>query len=594
MNKILKKLKFRAPAGGGGKRKKKKNKSPRIRKKLNLPKRPGRILVFETTGSALYGAVAACGLGPDCKMGAVAVSTAPEMGDAVAEVVAGLKQGKKKRLPKTAVLITPSAASDLLSLPVNPKKPRPRPQMAEMVRWELEEVFFRQGELWSLGSLLQGAGHITAEQRREAEASADGTGPDVYGGLAAKEQVAQCLQAQEILAEMDDDLATGWCAQGGEGDGRFAWLAAGIGDGIRSRWQEAFKQNKIFLSWIYPQLGTVLPLVSGRQPGGGGWVLVHVRQEQAGLVRVEDGHIQAFTVKPGQGGAFDPQNLAQEVLRCLTPKTGHVFFAMDPELEAPVSEAFYRGLEGREVGLAMVAASGDMDTETCHFAIRSSMEGAARHALGRTPAGTLVRIEAQEPKPPLWKDKDFWPWALLVLLLAGLGGYDGYIRAQGDKYAWDLDLCEIELQNGKKMKQQAMSTISRANKLEETLAEKEKELAEQKRLQEILDTVIRYRQDLVPGMMEAIGNAVTDGVVLDKFMENEDRSGFYLEAWALKDTEGQEFGTKLNQALADWKYKVGDIKLTQGPGPIGLSGYILAIHIVRSRAGAGAKGGKNG
>ena len=136
-------------------------------------KRPGRVLVFETTGFELYGRIATAGLTPKYKLGDPVVSRAADFSKAVKEVKDQLKT-QTRILPKTAVLTTPCASGDLLSLPVDPKKPRPRLQMAEMVRWELEELFVKLGDIWSLGAMLQGRGYITRDQRLEVKAARSG------------------------------------------------------------------------------------------------------------------------------------------------------------------------------------------------------------------------------------------------------------------------------------------------------------------------------------------------------------------------------------------------------------------------------------
>ncbi len=96
---------------------------------------------------------------------------------------------------------------------------------------------------------------------------------------------------------------------------------------------------------------------------------------------------------------------------------------------------------------------------------------------------------------------------------------------------------------------------------------------------DILNNVVIYRQKLIPGLLEAIGDAGTQGVVLDMLEENKDRSGFYLEGWAMKDTLAQQFAKRLNQNLVPWKYAVGGFELSRGKGRYGIDGFNLKVRL---------------
>jgi hypothetical protein len=555
------------------------------RAKLNKPSRiklnkPGRLLVFESTGFALYGALAGCGISSSFTISKPAISTAVDFAAAVGEVLEQLRrQTNKKRLPKTTVLVTSSAAGELLSLPVNPKKPRPKAQMSEMVRWELEEMFALQGDIWSLGALLMGKGYIDGDRRRAVEtAETAGKGPRIGGGVYAemvtREQFDECLTLQEQLTGSDDELITGWsCQGGGEEEGSYTWYCAGIGDGIRSQWARAFKKHGLFLAWIYPQLGAALPLIAPEREGG--WLLVDIRQEQFGLFQGNKGRLNLLSIKPCRFGTVEPKLVAETVQELLHPDSRTVYLSAPADLGAEIFAELEQELGERGVEVSVIGEAGAGDI--CPPPVLASLRGAALHALQLSKPGVLVRIEAQEPKTPGWKRREPWPWVAIALLAASLGGFETYMRVQTSKNKWQLELLDIEYDRKMKIKTEAQATANEVKRLEKELADKEHKLKELERQRDILNNVVRYRQELVPGILMAIGGAVNDEVVVDMIEERANRSGFTLEGWALRDTEGQLFVSRLNEALAPWKYKVEDLKLTRGKGRLDIDGFLLKV-----------------
>nr|WP_319393866.1 hypothetical protein [uncultured Desulfobacter sp.] len=564
-------------------------------------KRPGKVIVFETTGFKLYARVARAGIMGAYKIGEPVVSTAADFSKAVKEVKDQLK-AQNKILPKKAVLITPNAAGDLLSLPVDPKKPRPRPQMAEMVRWELEELFLKLGDMWSLGAVLQGCGIITWRQRLSVEqATAFESGPastaNNYDQYASAEQIGQCLEIQEILMGMDEELVPGWTPQT-KGDAPFIWYGAGIGQGIRERWTEAFKKNDLFLTFIYPRLGAALPMADLPGGDGHGWLFLDICQEQAGLFQGVHEQLESFSSFPTQSGLADPAQVAGSVVRFIHPGTTHIFILCEPDLFDPIAREIEQSLGRSDIRIKPVWSEAqdaetvlpEPDTRTDHETASAqarvpmtaalSMEGVARHALKRCTAQRQVRIEAQDPKPPVWKNKALLPWAVIFLIAAGIGANSVYMKKQTEQKQWELELLDIEYDRRIKIKKEAQSTSNEASRLMRELDGVEAQIKEQQRLKVILDQVIRYRQHLVPDFLTAIGSAVTDQVMIDLVEEDTDRQGFYMEAWALNDTDGQLFGKNLNEVLVPLKYKVADLQSTAGKGGgLDLDGYNLKIKI---------------
>ncbi len=557
----------------------KKSKATRLK-----PGLPRRVLVFETTGFGLYGKVAASHVDGTVQGSEPAYSNASEFAVAVGEVLEQLAEQTKKRLPKTAVLISPSAASELVPLPVDPRKPRPRLQMNELVRWELEEVSVRQNDIWSLGALLQGRGYVTAEQRRELEVHAESEGGHVsavntYRNAVSQDQFDECLGLQEILMSMDDELALGWSPQqGAPEEGQFAWYCAGAAEGVCAEWVKAFKTHEIFCSLIYPQLGAAFPLVEFG-PDQTMRLLVDIRQEQFGLFQGVDGRLDALSIHSCVKGAVDPQQIASAVQRFMPEETTGIYLSAPEADHATVAAALEHQLDGVEI----LSVPGLEPTEKkIPPAILASLEGVARHALKKSRLGGLVGVLVQPPRPPIWKSKTFWPWAVIVGLLVALISTEISVRLRTLQRNAELVDLEIEYELRMQIKSEASATRGDVRALDKELTEKEQEHTELMRRMEVLEDVIRYRQHLVPGVLQAIGVAIPPEVQLDSIQENEDRNGFYLEGWALRDTEAQRFGNLLNEKLAPWNYSLADLRLARGKGRLGLEGFVVKIRLVKT------------
>lgn len=544
--------------------------------------RPGRLLVFETTGTMLYGVVASCSLTGVFSIGQPVASRAVDFRGAIGEVLDGLRRAHKGRLPRQAVLITPSAASKLLFLPVDPRK-QGKAQMGELVRYDLEELLMQQNEIWSLGGLLMGRGYLSPEQRRAMEDSADRRGrpgAGAYKGSVSDEQLQECQDLQAQLGADNEDLFIGHVPQRADEEAEiFPWWGVGVGVGIRGRWAAAFAKHHIFLAWIYPQAGAAIPLLDQETRN---WLLVDVRQEQFGLFQGRGGALNALALHPCHAGQADPEAVAVAVETMLQQVTATIVLSAPAERQESLLAELGRRFQQQVLVLPAEAPAEGSD---CPGELYASLQGVARHAVGLSPAATLVRVAAQLPAPPLWRRKGLYPWVAIVLLLLAITANEWSMRSRARQNEWALELADIEYNKGLQLKQQAQTMASEAKRLQDVLAAKEKELQERERLRDTLNNVIRYRQDLVPGVLQAIGQSMNDGVVLDTLEEKDDRSGFYLEGWAVKDADGQLFANRLNEHLAAWGYRVGNVQLAQGPGRLGTAGFVMKVWLVKAAQG---------
>lgn len=510
------------------------------------------------------------------------MSSAVDFATAVGEVLEQLRAQTNTKLPKKAVLVTPSAVNDLLVLPVDPRNPRPRPQMNELVRWEFEEVYVRQSDMWSLGALLQGKGYVSPQQRRELEADATlgqrrVSVTDAYRSTVTPEQLEECLAMQELLLATDDELVLGWTAQSTTPeDGRFPWFCAGTGDGLRSQWVKALKKHDVTCSWVYSQLGACLPLMDDPPEG----LLVDIRQEQFGLFQITNGQLDSVSTGPCLHGTAEPDTVAITVAKFMNPDIRVIHVSAPVDQLDLISDALRKMLRTVEVKSIPITDSQTQD-ENCPRSVLASLEGVARHAQKLCRSNALVRIEAQPPRPAMWKNRELWPWAIIVLLIVAIAGIETYTRYQTRVAKVALEDLDIEFDYRLRIQNQAREMRAQIMRLEKVSADKQHELDQLLHRIDILNNVVLYRQQLVPGLLQAIGDAVTDGVVLDMLEESNDRSGFQLEGWAMKDTQGQQFAKRLNENLAPWKYVVGSFELSRGKGRYGIKGFNLKARLIK-------------
>lgn len=536
---------------------------------------PGRLLVLETTGCLLYGTVVRGGLGGAIGHGPVASSRAVDCDQALQEVLEQLRGDGKTSLPKNAILITPAAASDLLELPVDPKNRKAAKNVGEMVRWELEERFLALGDVWTLGALLMGGGDIDAGQRRQVESGAGGSGlaaNTAYGELVGRERVSQAMERMEALLGLEGELLTGAVPQPAEEQiERYTWWGAGINEGVCRRWVEACRRRQIHLGWVYPQLGGSLPLIEEPKAA---WLLAEIRQEQVALFQYRKGRLEALSLRPSDAGEVDGEALFRAIRAVLHHETKTVYLSGGGEQATGLAEELRRRLQQEVVLLADRFPDA---AAACASEIRLSLLGCARHALGHARPATAVRVRAQKPRPPLWKNREIYPWLGIVLVVVGAFAVDTYLRQRAKAMEWELELADIDYKKKLEMKREAQRVADEIKALEDRLAAREKELKEEERLHYILNEVVRYRQDLAPAILEAIGDAINDEVVLDLLEEDSDRRGFYMEGWALHDTKGQIFVNDLGEALSAWKYKIEEVKVDKGAGRYGLDGFRMKV-----------------
>ena len=550
--------------------------------KLN---KPGNVLVFEYTGFALYGSWFKCGVKSAVTSVASGVSSAGDLSRAIAEIVEQLKKQSGRKLPPNAVLITPSAASGLIYLPVNPDKPRAKAQMSELVRWEIEPMFARQNGIWFIGALLMGRGYINAKQRQEV---AKGAGSNVrFGkyacelGFVSQEQVDECLALQEKLVIYDDEVISGWAPQKVEtdDDSMFTWLSMGFGDTMRKQWIKAFDRQNISLRWVYPQIG-LTPHTIARNSND--WLLIDIRQEQFAVLRGRPGSLSTLRMEPLENGVINPEIIARISKEELQANTSDIYLYCQtdncPELDQTLTESLGRPV----LPLPLPEQDGNSAIPP---QVMVSLISAAYHALGRSLAAGAPRVAAIPPAPPIWKRKELIPMATLILVVLGVIGFDISMRYDTYQNKQALEKLNEEFEEKMLMKKRERSMVSEASGLKAQLLKKQAKLVILEKKDQIINGIILHRQSLLPELLTLIATSTGEEVVLEVIKEDDNRSGFYLRGWATSYAAGQRFVNLLGENLEAVNYRVANMQLGTGRGSLDIQGFTIEIRLEPLRKG---------
>ncbi|MEM7405569.1 MAG: hypothetical protein AAF458_09775 [Pseudomonadota bacterium] len=556
------------------------------------PARLGRyraLTVLHSDGFALSGAVIRIKGGNPTAI-AVARSRAVALESAVAEVLAGLRKNTRNP-PKQTLVLTDSAVTALLELPVAPNSPRPAAQMNEVIRWELEPMFAMQAERWSIGTLLCGRGYLDADSRglilAEMERRNRGSRQRVsarFGEIAqslnlvTREQIDECLELQEFLVGLDDDLVCSWAPQRSSGEdeatGRYRWLASGIGAQIRDRWVSACRKNGQFLVAVCPALGSA-------RAGAGGATSMHVdlAQEQA-LVAVGGGdRLVSLQIEPTGGGTLTLQvpSMCHEQM---TPDVRNVQFITT---EHALPDEFTRELEIEvdrpvsELGPAPTKAQVDHEQSLAEHkqteAAVVRMCAAAAAALGHHPRASQAFIAGQAVPPPIWRSPALLPYAVLSLVVLSVVAVEVWMRVQIQRNETELARLEAEFGRKLDLKKAAEQNAAEGRQLESQLVEVGREVEQSNEAIAALEH-LSARRDLAPAFLRALQNVMTDSVLVNTVSQSpRSQDRVYLSGWAISNTAAQQFVTNLTRKLEPLGMSVLNAQVLSASSPSGAPGY---------------------
>lgn len=543
-----------------------------------LSKDTSKCLIFEHDGYTLKGALAST-----TKDG-ISVSTVIESrslnpAHAIEEILTGLHNEHGNKLPKKAIFSTALITPSLLPLPVNPTAVRSPSQMKELIRWELEGAMAEYNALWKIGTVLMGRGYLSRQQRHDclvdlalSKEKSSGNTLKRFGDIAIENgyidssQLNESLLLHEQLVMLDEDIFPAWQAQTSPSDEdvtNHPWLCSAIGLKQRQTWANAFQKNHVHITHIYPHIlghyNALLDTHNIQTPH----VHLIASPEQLICIKATKHAIERLAIETRNEAELSAQHCIGLCNESLTPDITHLYVT-------GISKDVISDL------------SSQMDqTIIASDAPHGAMHGIAAHALGTIEPHSNVAIIAHDPAPPIWKNRDFYRFGSVALLLLTIVATEIYLQSKYRAYNHELKTLQKTFHDELELQREAQTINTEATGLEGDIEEKQAMLKQLDKELQTIENVLFYRQDVIPALLITLGNTISDDILIDRLEEiTENSNHFTLSGWALTNTGAQLFFTKLDPALHRWKLRVDNPVIRQATGRTDLQGYAFSFDIV--------------
>ncbi|MET0089846.1 MAG: hypothetical protein ABW068_07460 [Candidatus Thiodiazotropha sp.] len=194
-----------------------------------------------------------------------------------------------------------------------------------------------------------------------------------------------------------------------------------------------------------------------------------------------------------------------------------------------------------------------------------------------------LRIRAADPRPPLWKDRNFWRYAIPSLVILGILGNEIYTQLSLSRAKAELAELKDEKSEQSRLARQIQSVTTEQKQMQEALGQVKQESA---KLAEALlrEERILARNRLVPALLESLVQSMNELVVVNQFAEQSRRlsvdQGFLLSGWSVDDTSAQLFSRQLERQVAKLGYVVRNVKINRAIGRHGARGFGITLWVV--------------
>lgn len=536
-------------------------------------------LLIEYNGFRVTGLVVQAGE-HGTEIGRTASSVAGTMDRAFAEVLETLREGEPA-LPTQALLVTSQAAANILRLPINPSVPWKAEQLQELVQWEFEQLLVDHRSALTLETILVGRGFLTESQvdevrerlgEQRATKSCITISPKNIGakvvelGLASEAEVHECnLMLEQYLAQEESLICSFSAVDCDEipvdGEGH-PWLVCGMGKGAHKRWLTEFTKHEIRLERIYP-LGYAgagaLTEPSGSQPKG----VICLLEGADCYTSVRGDRISSVNWGPAPLSPRNPEALqaliGDEALESL-------WLSGPSNVVQGVSAVL-----GRNMGIPIHSFSSEEGIP------KESMLGAIRHQVGATSAQTPW-LNGAPPPPPWWRHSSNWCQLLAVCVAIAVLGTETSLALQ--RHSTKMAIREIQQRMA--TAQGEVASMQQASTVATQLLDERKRLTRDLRVAtqaaELIDRGLHFRQQYVRDLFFQLAGAVSPAVAINSIEELADHR-IRVEAWALSETEAQEFMHDLTARLAFWGLGIGFQQVEIESGRLGLTGYRLVLEL---------------
>lgn len=565
-------------------------------------KKKGHCLVFSFDGYVLCGAMVDKP-GTDPSIRAVGYSTNLNRQNAIAEVISQLKNAGVKKIPKIAVMASPEAITGMVDIPVDPSKPKANAQMQELVRWEIEPQISEYVQKWTMANFLVQLGYLSHEDAQSVQAELlqrRGVGRQLIRfeevavdmNYLSRDQLNQAFVAQERMVALDGSMNCAWSPQSYrindyDEEKEHLWYASALPDAIRHQWYQFFAKNKISLKQFYPLAGlsqVAIPKLSGEAAHQGEErLLLEVYKERI-IAFYFNGHalvdIRSWGYEPGQLA----DTAVNALLEMQRPSTKQIYCACYGGDNIALAQLLSE--EGKLHVQALPAP--DMPSNNTVSAQGDSLPiyliALANYFSGESSDLSVVMpLTAGDPKPPMWKNTDFWRVAIPVLVLGAVGVNEAYMQYRLKTAKETLSGTRADRE---KMAQERQQNTQLAN-----LAKEEKNKYEQldkeiKTIAPLLkqEELLFQRNNNIIDVLQSLASSVSPEVVVDKLIEPNrnysKRQSFYLEGWAVSNTAAQRFSENLGRNVNSSGFTVRSVSISSAYGRHGAKGFGISLWLI--------------
>ncbi|MDX1475530.1 MAG: hypothetical protein R3309_15260 [Reinekea sp.] len=506
---------------------------------------------------------------------------------------------------KQLVVLTPSAMSAMVELPVSPKQPKPIEQMHELVRWEVEPLLMQHQSQWTLGQLMESRGLLTAEQvaeintaQKRAAQAIGGVRPDrnslkrfgemaLEMGFVTRDQVQSLFVVQEWLRGEEDIVQCGWSAQGEVEDapGVWNWLVFATYASTLERWSALAESHQLQLSGVMPLTGNSLSLFKANDKSS---VLIETSSLMTSAMQLDKrSNVQSV-------GHFLNRS-ASMLEACLEIyHAGNTSLQPSIYLSAPPDNA-------EELSVTLAAGTGhDVTLLPAHNPelVSPGAIAAARHIFNLKGGHQLALIRPDGPLPPLWHRQEvqlagILSGFLVLVLVAEIVMFFDYQKIKAQK---------VEIDARAKVLDEAIAKI---NSQRAAIDARKAELEAKQQSQQRMEARLRFFGEQLPdrglvvqAILGVLQNTANEQIVVNRVDEMGRRVGiqpaapqpprpgtveldnFNIDAWAMTESAAQEFVQNMKLAVAQWSMDVRDIQVIEKVGPMNMPGFSVSMSLI--------------
>lgn len=509
---------------------------------------------------------------------------------AVAEIMRKVKLKGWKG--KHAILLTPSVVTAPVFLPIPHKHKLPVLQFEDAVRWEIDPIMQQQKQMLMLGQILIANRSITPSQLSkilEEQAGIDRSKNRevvykrlgelaIERGFLTPNRLEQALARQQWFTDDEDEIKCDWRPLKATTEldpSSFPWLAAGINRAVIRKWQAAFAQQAVKLEACYPVTGVALgsnELSTTAKQGKGkpaSEVVLDLQTHAISAALLVNGSLSQLVT----AGCYGDNRLMQlsDVYHRLGEPIWQQVRLLDTVSKSEQEAALL--IEDVTQLINHVVEPIKQSNRSCGYA----MIGAASHSMGLSRARNVQGVSVHDPLPPLMQRFEVrailaMAAFLLLLLLTELAMLGKQFWIDYQQYTIQDDLTKIE-----QARKAIQDNIDRVEALEAELDGLEKNAQSLTTIQTLYGEKLPARNQSLQEFLKALETAVDDGVVIDKVNENGIR-GFTINAWALNETDAQNFIKRFQLTLNPLNYRLKDITVSQQTGRLGMIGHGIVFN----------------